>query len=811
MTASIPLFIPDHLKQYLRANGFGDDDIAEMKPEAAWQHPPPLLAAAWRYAARGWHVLPLHWTGPTGHCSCGVLSCASPGKHPRTEHGLSDATTDPDQIRTWWTRWPQANIGIHCGLSGLVVMDLDVKNGKQGPDTWRDLCQDEGIDDSPALEQETSSGGVHLVFGSNGHAIGPSTNTPAADIDVRAGNSYILVEPSVIAGKPYTWDAMSSPLDGREPGPVPDALLKLLAKPDPVATPPADIPLATTPMDTAANPQRNYSFTEDMLSAIENLGKLAPERASDYSQWVEVGQALHAGLGDAGLQLWDDWSKGDPSKYRPGECARRWQGFTAGKGLTLASLAHWAKEDETAKQQMSQQSASPAYHLTDLGNAERFVARFGNDVRYCERLGGWHVWDGCRWILDEIGKTERAAQIVARALYTEAANEDDANRRAALAKWALSSESASRQRGILDLAWSQSGIAVMADVFDTHPWMLNVQNGTVDLRTGMLREHRREDMLTKLAPVDYDPDAADLVWDRCLQHVGEGDPDFADYLQRAVGYTLTGLVQEKAMFLLLGNKDTGKTTFTEALAAMLGDYAVVISLESLVTRGKDAERDTVRLRGSRFAYAEESDKGMQLKNGFVKMLTGGGSIPTRYLYKEKFELDPTHKLWLACNTGYEPQIDDLDAAMWARLKRLPFTRPIKLIDKTVMPHLKESPQARSAVLAWAIEGCLLWQKHGLGTCKSVTDGTEELRKQMDPLAAFLEEKCVLGDKYKTAATALRAAYTDWAKLAKCRAISNREWGERLRAEGCESKRDSVGAGQATFWHGIALQALTALA
>jgi putative DNA primase/helicase len=446
------------------------------------------------------------------------------------------------------------------------------------------------------------------------------------------------------------------------------------------------------------------------------------------------------------------------------------------------------------------------YHLSDLGNAQRLVAAFGADMRYCEPLGGWRVWDGRRWAPNETGQVERMAQKVTGQLLMDAVAVTDLAEQRLLTKHALGSESAYRQRAMLTLAQSQEPVAVRAQLFDADPWLLNVANGILDLRTGELGPHRRDAMATKLAPVVFDPDAQDPVFEQYLRDATGGDADFAAYLQRAAGYTLTGLTDEEAVFLVLGPGATGKSTLVEALLATLGDYAYKASFETfLAQRHNGGPRpDLIRMRGARLVAAVESPRGRRLAEAEVKELAGGDSVTARDLYRSPVTFKPTFKLWLA--TNHAPTMDDDDTALWRRIRRLPFEHVVaeERRDPEVKRYLADPGGGGPAVLAWAVKGALDWQERGLQSCARVRRATAELRAEFDPIAEFLETCCVVGPGAEVPAGDLRTAYEQWASDWGAKPIDNREWGKRLRALGCESSSPRRDGRQVRVWQGIGL-------
>ncbi len=489
--------------------------------------------------------------------------------------------------------------------------------------------------------------------------------------------------------------------------------------------------------------------------------------------------------------------------------------LTPPKGVKDVSDAHCQGKDVAALLEELKTAASSVAaaatlpqgpeHCTDLGNARRLVARHGQDLRYCAALGGWLVWDGKRWALDETGQVARYAKDTVQSIYVEASEQGDEHARAELGKHAARSESAARIHAMIELAQTEPGIMVTAGVFDADPWLLNVANGTLDLHTGQLRPHDRADMLTKLAPVTFDPNATDDTLDRYLHTATNGDSDFAAYLQRAAGYSLTGLTSEECFFLVLGPAATGKSTLVEALLTMLGDYGIKSSfaafLESRNTGG--ATPEIARLRGARLVAAVESPKDGRLNEVAIKELTGGDTVTARNLYAAPFSFKPQFKLWLAANDC--PRMTDTDTGLWRRLQRLPFEH--ELPEGRRDPRVKQRlcNEALPALLAWAVKGCLAWQSNGLKPAAVVRTKTAELRADFDPLAEFLGECCVFASRAETPALELRQAYEAWAASMGARPINNRDWSQRLKARGCENVRTRRGGSEkVTFWRGVGL-------
>ncbi len=443
-------------------------------------------------------------------------------------------------------------------------------------------------------------------------------------------------------------------------------------------------------------------------------------------------------------------------------------------------------------------------NLTDYGNALRLVRLHGTELRHCQQWKAWRVWDGRRWAPDHRGQVARCAKATVRSIYTEASAADDEAQRKAIADHARRSESRRHIEAMVALASSEDEVAVEPAAFDANPWLFNVANGTLDLRDGQLLPHRPENLITKLAPVDYLPNAVDPDWDRLLAGWTAGDVEMIEFLRRVCGYTLTGLTSEEKLFFLHGPEATGKTTFVEALKAMMGDYATTADFEVFTKRQGDrgATNDLARLNGARLVAGVEVDEGKRLAEGLVKTLTGGDTVTARHLYAEYFEFEPTFKLWLAANA--RPAVNASDGAMWRRIVQIPFLHQVAEQDRdpALKRRAKSDKRFRSALLSWAVSGCLDWQKEGsrLLIPDTVRSYTVEYREENEPLRDWITDSCELGPTLSEAAGDLRSSYAAWAESVGEKPVHLKRWAAALEANGCRKGR----AGGRRVWTGIKL-------
>jgi putative DNA primase/helicase len=444
--------------------------------------------------------------------------------------------------------------------------------------------------------------------------------------------------------------------------------------------------------------------------------------------------------------------------------------------------------------------------LTDAGNACRFAAQHAGGLCFIHGLG-WQEYDGKRWARDTTGAVARAAKETVRSLYTEAGEVDDADERKAIGGWAVRSEGEPRIRALVALAQSEIDIVHGAHELDVDPFLLNVENGTLDLRTGRLRPHDPADMITKLAPVAYRADADDPILERFLWEIfgdrPEDAPHLLTYLQRAVGYMLTGDTSEEKLLFVHGPTNTGKSTLLEAIKAMLGDYARTADFETFLKRKSDGgvRNDIARLAGARVVASLEVEEGKKLAEGLIKSLTGKDTVSARFLYNESFEFQPQFKLVLAANA--RPRVNAADGAMWRRIDCLPFTNTIPEAkrDKGLKKHLISDPGARSALLAWAVQGCELWQQHGLATPDAVKAYTDDYRQENDSIGEWIADRCRLAADASATSAELHSSHSHWAEHRREHPYSARSFAAVLRTRGFTSTHTMRG----NVWQGIRLR------
>lgn len=436
------------------------------------------------------------------------------------------------------------------------------------------------------------------------------------------------------------------------------------------------------------------------------------------------------------------------------------------------------------------------YYETDYGNARRLVAQHGNDLRFV-REWGWLAWDGRRWQIDQTGEAERRAKATALSIYQEAADAPD-HRRPALARHAIASQSSGKITSMLALAESEREIRATPDDFDANDWLLTCANGTIDLRTGTLKPHDRADMLTKAIDVHYSEQAACPQFLTFLDRIFANNARLIAYVQRMIGYMLSGSTGAQCMFIAHGTGANGKSVLIEVIRALLGDYARNADPSTFMMQQSDRIRsDIARLAGVRFVSSVELDEGRRLSEALVKQVTGGDTLTARFLHKDEFEFMPRFKLLLA--TNHKPIIRGTDYAIWRRIRMLPFT--------VTIPEAERDPQLASklkaelpGILAWAVRGCLDWQRDGLQEPDEVKAATNDYRSEMDVIGQFLDETCTIQPRARVLCAALYSAYAKWCEDGGERPINQRRFGAQMTERGFDRVRTRDG----WWYHGIGL-------
>ncbi len=443
----------------------------------------------------------------------------------------------------------------------------------------------------------------------------------------------------------------------------------------------------------------------------------------------------------------------------------------------------------------------------DTGNADRLILKFGRHLRYCPAFRKWLVWDGRRWAVDDQGAARRMAKKTMLEYLAEAVEADNKDHRV----FAYGSLDARRISNMLTMA--ECELAITPDQLDTYPFLLNFMNGTLDLESGKLLPHDPERFITKLVHYSYNPRAECPLFLSFIarvmgNHADASEPELdraermVEFLQRALGYSLTGTTEEKAVFVPFGSGNNGKTTLLATFLHLLAEYAVLLQADTLMVRqeSNNTQADLADLRGARFVMTSETEEGQRLSQSKLKRITQGmGKIKAIRKYENPIEFWESHKLWLDTNSKPTIRAAD-DQATFNRLHPIPFTVtiPAAEIDKSLPRKLLAEGEG---ILAWAVSGALQWRRIGLCKPVEVSAANDDWKAENDQLGRFIEDCCVVGGSFSNRARPLYLCYREWAEGAGEPAITETMFGKRLKGRGFAKDDRNYGA----VYLGIALR------
>lgn len=462
---------------------------------------------------------------------------------------------------------------------------------------------------------------------------------------------------------------------------------------------------------------------------------------------------------------------------------------------------------ETESEDIEIEEEGKKIDCTDIGNAKRFIKRYSPELRYITDMDKWVQWDGKRWRplyppeVENLGVKfiEYELEIV-RAMLNAAINKELKEKLQKMEKWYMKSSSAERIRKMIALSRGDKAFKTFSSKFDREKYLINTQNGVLNLKTLELLPHSKDYNMTKITNVPYDKDAKCDNWLSFLKEILVDD-DLIEFIQRAIGYTLTGDTGESVVFMMYGSGANGKTTFINAIKDMLGSYAVTTPFNTFTTdNNSHARNDLARLASARFIVASETDEGKKLAEAVVKQFTGGDTITARYLYKEFFEFKPVGKIWLA--TNHKPIISGTDIAIWRRILLIPFevTIPPENQIKNFYEHYLK-PEL-PGIFRWAVEGTRMWMEEGLKPPLKVIAATDQYKAEMDVVKQFFDDMVTYEEYAMIEKKILYEKYEEWCKENGYRPLSHRKFSIRVKEKGIGEHR---GTGGKRYWLGIRLK------
>lgn len=744
---------------------------------------PSAAAGAMRWVRRGKPVLPLR-----------------PGsKEPAVTGGVHAASDKRMVLREYAGKNRYANYGLATGrVSDLVVLDVD------GPDGEASLCALERVHGPLPLTVEVRTGkGRHIYFRLDGRAARSSVCDLGRGLDVRGDGAYVVVAGSVHPnGHRYDYAKGRSLDDFTTPSSAPEWIIAAVNRRI-IRT---NTPVAADERAVEVSSKRSAAYAAAAVAGeLDGLHKTPPGQRNTALNTAafKLGRLSGAGTLDVSTARVRLTEVGHAIGLTPDEVSRT---IESGLRAGMAQPRFIPREEADTAGLLLPVSDPPVddpfavvlakLGETDADNAERFARRHRGAVAY---LQGRVIltYDGRIWRPGGDTVALRLAEETARAIAGEAEHLNDSALQRGRGAWVQHSLSKPALERMVGLA--KGRLEVPAEAFDAQPWLFNVTNGTLDLRTGQLRSHDPADRLTRMAAVAFDPDARCPVFCRFLHESLAGDHKTIAFLQKAVGMSLTGDVSAQVLFYLKGDGRSGKSTLANLLRELLGGYACHTGVETFtIKRHEPIPADLARLAGMRLVTAGEINHTQQFDEAKIKGMTGGDPITARHLYQEPFEYRPQFTLWLYANEF--PKVRATDDAFWRRIRVMPFNISVApgRVDRELPSKLLAE---QSGILNWALAGCQAWQQEGLDPPRTVLEATAEWRHGADHVRRYLRERTVAAAGARTPAAVLHTDFKSWCEDAGEKALGMAGLKARLLELGNRTVKDKKG----NFWLGLKLR------
>lgn len=721
---------------------------------------------------------------PDGHCTCGRPDCPSPGKHPRTKNGLTEATTKIATIRKWWGRnqWPNASI---AGVGGkFLALDVDVKNGGQG--SLEALIQDNApLPETAIAETGLYEGqrGRHYWFKVPEGRHVASKISIRKGIDIRCSRGYAVLPPSPHAsGVTYEWI-----VDFDEVSEASDWLLALAPE--------------AIKGDSTWSPNPKFRMAKDVREFLAGKHLIPPGEQRDFLTRAARSVLTTGKSVDEAADLLYEGNDGEGGISACDQSREPW---------TYEDILY-VVEDVFRKpptSEMQKEFAEEGYTWDDWGNAQRLVDSFPEGALFhVHEWGKWYVWDpeASGWIEDDGTVVRRKWESVTKRLWDESFGGDDKS-------W-IKFVSRCRNRGATDNAtfFGRDFCRVHPSELNSNPYLLNCQNGVLNLRTGELLESEPKYRLTKRVRAEYHKGARHELWDKVLNDLIP-DPVLQVFVQKIFGYCLTGSVEEHKFFYFHGPPGAGKTTLLESFSWLMGNYSEACEPTTFMQNRQEGgpTEDIARLSNARMVVTHEVEEGARWAEARIAHLTGGDKVTARFLHQNSFEFYPQFKLFFSAN--HKPKVSgSSQSGLWRRLIIVPIDRVIPEDERDPMLLRKmRQPEVAAAMLCWAVEGCGLWvADNEAGRLMEVPDvvkeEVEEYKTEENHIRQFLEDMVEVtgNDKDRFPKPDFYHVYRRW-----CEENGRRQYytthrlTKELRSEGYDSKPAQYDKKVRDCWVGV---------
>lgn len=446
------------------------------------------------------------------------------------------------------------------------------------------------------------------------------------------------------------------------------------------------------------------------------------------------------------------------------------------------------KKKKKFKEEKNKEQFENEFRPTDSWNSQIFAETYKNKLLWCDRWNTWLRFEG-KWQKDDVKEVLKLAKQVVLKMYEEASRIEDDELRKKLVKHALQSEKRARLEAMIELAKPE--LAITPERFDKNPYLINLQNGTFDLNSFVFYEHKPEDYLSKMMNVSYNPDADCPRWKEFLNRIFCEQTEIIEFVQKALGYSLTGDTGEDCLFILYGTGSNGKSTFIKTITNIWGDYGLTTPIETfLVKNNAGIPNDIARMAGTRLVIASETPEDRSMNEVLVKLLTGRDKITARFLRQEYFEFEPTFKIWIIGN--HKPIIREQTKAIWRRIRLIPFE--YVFTEEDIIPNYENILlQEKEGIFNWILEGYQKWKVEGLKPPEKIIKATEEYKSEMDIVGDFIEECCEVGKmEYSCTMKELYKAYCKWCEENGIKQMSQKGFSYRLEEKGFAKQKTRVG-------------------
>ena len=689
--------------------------------------------AACSYAEKGWHVFPVHFIQNNGECSCGDLNCTNKGKHPIVASGLNDATTNTEQIIKWWSERPYANVAIRTGeISGISVIDIDPRH--DGDSTLDELIDNFG-DIPETVMAITGGGGSHIIIKHN--KAFHSQNNILQGVDIKCDGGYILAEPSNhLSGGKYYWD---------------------------VAHHPDEI----SPVDLQAENKKFFNYLSELqnpefLTEKEVLNPITNEGNRNGTLTSVAGGLRRRGLN--GEQISNILHQFNNDYCNPPLESVEVERIAHGMMRYQPEPEPPSTIDPSGEVNTTENNAITNLPLTDSGNRDRLVNRYGKQMLFVPEQG-WRIWDNSRWSIDVSNRITEMALNTARVIRAEEfTGVVDKNGIDKAEKWSFASESISRIKAMVELASSHPQIVCAVNELDTHKYLFNAENTTIDLLNNECIDPDPVHRLTQKSRMPYDKDATCPKWCKFMEEILP-DKEVVYHLQKILGLSLSGDMSGEGMAILYGEGANGKSILLDVLSWLYGDYLSNAPAHTFLnsSRNESIRNDLAMLRSARLVTVSETNKGSFLDESVIKRTVSGDLETARFLHREFFQFRPQYKIILATNN--KPEIKGGSHGTWRRLHLIEFGvkfgsdgHPKAGKKDKIISELKSEA---SGILNWLIEGFQNFRQEGLKQPKAVEQATQHYREDQDPLVEFINSNCYIDENISVTISDLREAYNNY--------------------------------------------------